>query len=341
MKKCRLSVLLLAIIISFSACGFKSADDEKNAAEQARFSFIDVGQGDCALISYGDKNILIDAGTTESGRDISNFLFEKDIDSIDCFIGTHPHEDHLGGAAAVLSEISAEKIFLNGDDSTSYFFERFADILLEKKINPVIPDMGRTYETGPFKIKFLSPEEDFGNKNDNSLVCIVEYGNVKALFMGDAERKVEAELLKSKADIGADILKVGHHGSRYGSSAEFLAAVSPSVAVIQSGKDNSYGHPHQETLDRLKKCGTEVMRCDVSGTVELFTDGERIYGKDGKEYVKRKKAEYRPLYIGNKKSGVFHCEACPNLPGEKNRVDFENREEAVFEGYAPCGNCNP
>ena len=120
--------------------------------------------------------------------------------------------------ASVLSSIDTGTVFLNGDSSSSFFYEKFIDTLIKKNINSQIPDTDCKYEIGPFRITFLSPQRDFGNANDNSLVFTVEFGEIKALFTGDAERSVEAELIKNKRAIDADILKVGHHGSRYASS---------------------------------------------------------------------------------------------------------------------------
>lgn len=346
MQKRRLTVCVLLIMLLFTACTH-SADYNADAGVEsiqgsAQFHFIDVGQGDCTLIRSGDTNIMIDAGTWESGSIICEYLSDLDIDYLDCFIGSHPHEDHLGGGAAVLSNVDVGTVYLNGETSSSYFFERFADVLLDEEITPLIPEIGFIYDIGPFRLEFLSPEVDFGDTNDNSLVLTVEYGDVRALFTGDAERSVEAELVKSGKNISADILKVGHHGSRYSSSAEFLNRVYPDIAVIQSGSGNSYGHPHEEAIERIEACGAEILRCDNLGTVVLSTDGKSIYRATGEVYEEKEEREaLEQVYIGNKKSKIFHCETCPNLPGDKNRIVFNERENAVSAGYSPCGNCNP
>lgn len=346
MQKHKLTIYILIALLLFTSCTYSLdytlEEDTTKTQGDAQFHFIDVGQGDCTLIRSGDTNIMIDAGTWESGSVICEYLSNLGIDYLDCFIGSHPHEDHLGGAAAVLSAMDVGAVYLNGETSSSYFFERFADTLLEEDITPLIPDIGFIYDVGPFKLEFLSPERDFGDTNDNSLVLTVKYGDVKVLFTGDAERSVEAELIKNGRNISADILKVGHHGSRYASSAEFLNRVYPSVAVIQSGSGNSYGHPHDEAIERIEACGAEILRCDNLGTVVLSTDGKNIYKASGEAYEeKEEREEIEQIYIGNKKSKVFHCETCPNLPGDKNRIVFNKRENAVLAGYSACGNCNP
>ncbi len=346
MQKRRLIICVLLIALLFTACtqstNYSAVESVSSNQNAAQFHFIDVGQGDCTLIRSGDTNIMIDAGTTQSGSVICEYLSNLGIDYLDCFIGSHPHEDHLGGAAAVLSSVEVGSVYLNGETSSSYFFERFVDILLEEEITPLIPDIGFIYDIGPFRLEFLSPEKDFGNTNDNSLVLTVEYGDVKALFTGDAERSVESELIKTGKKISADILKVAHHGSRYASSAEFLNRVYPGVTVIQSGSGNSYGHPHKEALERIEACGAQILRCDNLGTVVLSTDGKTIFNASGEAYEEKEERDViEQIYIGNKKSKVFHCETCPNLPGDKNRIIFNEREDAAKAGYSACGNCNP
>lgn len=359
MHKSRFLIILVIIALLFTSCSLYSVfniDESKlstdlidktelqidTAKDTAEFHFIDVGQGDCILVRSGDTNILIDAGTAQSGHIVYNYLTELGIDSLDYFIGTHPHEDHLGGAKSVLLSIDVKTVFVNSDASPSYFYERFVDTLIDKEITPVIPNMDCIYKLGPFRIKFLSPNKDFGNANDNSLVVMIQFGDIKALFTGDSERAVEADLIKNNVNISADILKVGHHGSRYASSAEFLNAVSPRVAVIQCGEGNSYGHPHKEALERLSKIGAGTLRTDEEGNIILVTDGKTIQKTTGEIYEKPKETPKMMLeYIGNRKSKVFHTESCPNLPGESNRVKFTSLEDAINSGFKKCGNCNP
>ena len=358
MHKRSLLIILLIVVIFTSCTSFLSASPnnkvskfvtaDKSEADItqkdniAKFHFIDVGQGDCILIQGKDTNLLIDARTTQSGSIIYKYLKNLGIDYLDYFIGTHPHEDHLGGAALVLSSIDVGKVFVNPDTSTSYFYEKFLNTLIQKNITPVLPDTDCIYEIGPFRLKFLSPTKDFGNANDNSLVLTVQFGDIRALFTGDAERAVEAELIKTNFNISADILKVGHHGSRYASSAEFLNAVYPDVSVIQCGEENSYGHPHEEALQRLESIGSALLRTDKEGSIVLVTDGKTIQKEDGETYENSGETpSLKLMYIGNIKSKVFHTEECPNLPVEKNRTVFYSREDAISLGYKECRNCNP
>lgn len=346
----KLLLFLLILILLLTACVFPETKNSSLTEKQitvsentAEFHFIDVGQGDCILVQDADVKILIDAGTTESGSTICAYLENLGIDYLDCFIGTHPHEDHLGGAAAILSEIQVGKVYLNGETSNSYFFERLVDILIDKNITPSIPEFYSPYEFGKFNVEFISPTVNFEDTNNNSLVTMISYGDIKALFTGDSERPVEAELIYNKSkNLKADILKVGHHGSRNGTSNEFLKAVNPSVAVIQCGKDNSYGHPHKEAIDRLENANIEILRTDEVGSIILRTDGTNIFNaSDEIIEVKENESQIEIIYIGNKKSKVYHSEACPNLPKEQNQILFSSREDAEKAQYSPCGNCMP
>ena len=353
------SYLLFAITLIFllTACyqsNHKELSNEIPASSDAvaSFHFIDVGQGDCTLITDGITNILIDAGTYESGSDVCHYLEKLGIKEIDFFIGTHPHDDHLGGASSLLKLFEVKKVYMNQDTSNAYFYEKLLDVLIKKSITPVSPQPRKTYKEGEFEIQFLSPDVDFGDTNDNSLVTMVTYKNIKALFMGDAERKVESYLTEHNYSLSADILKIGHHGSRNATSNEFLYNVNPRVAVIQCGEGNSYGHPHEETLHRIKNRQIPLLRTDTKGTIVLRTDGDKLYSATEEIELKEdnvSSSEPSPAspfevsegYIGNANSKVFHMSSCPNLPSQNNRINFSNRTDATDSGYKPCGNCNP
>ena len=350
MKKYRIIILIIIIALSLFVCNYKKpyplSDTEIAQSEDtAQFHFIDVGQGDCILIQNGKTNIMIDAGTYESGSVICKYLEDLGIEYLDYFIGTHPHEDHLGGASSVLRSVDVGTVFLGGETSTAYYFEKLVDVLIERDIEPVIPDMNCIYEIGALRLKFLSPTKDFKDTNHNSLIAMVQFKDVKAIFTGDAEAPSETNMIEEGLNLSADILKVGHHGSRYGSTAKFLAKVKPSVSVISCGENNSYGHPHKEALERLSAIGTTVLRTDKLGTVLLRTDGKNIYNATG-EVIEKNNTDIsnyntEEVYIGNKKSKIFHISGCPNLPSEKNSVNLISRESAIDEGYKACGNCNP
>ncbi len=348
MIKKKLLLILFIITLGLYACSpsprsIVTTEKIGESVDTAQFHFIDVGQGDCTLIRSGKTSILVDCGTYESGGKLCEYLQNLGIKSIDYLIGTHPHEDHLGGSSAVLRLFDVKNVILNGEMSSSYFFERMVDVLEQKNITPYIPEIGKKYTSGPFEFEFLSPETDFGDENHNSLVVMVKYKDIKTLITGDIERPVESYLVNHDKDLSADILKVAHHGSRNGSSSEFLRKVNPTIAVIQCGKDNSYGHPHYETLKRFEKTHASVLRTDEEGTIVIRTDGKTLYNAS-EEVVSKKTTENddkQKSFIGNIKSMVLHSSQCRNLPSENNRIYFDTKEEALDMKYKPCGNCKP
>lgn len=176
----------------------------------------------------------------------------------------------------------------------------------------------------------------------------IRYNNISFLFTGDAENISEAEQLEMGYNLRADVLKVGHHGSSSSSTIEYLTAVSPSYAVISCGKDNTYGHPHDNTITSIKKCAGEVYRTDECGTIVFTTDGETLtvetfdkYGIDEEKEENAVTPSTMFLYIGNKNSKIFHLPSCSSLPVESNRVYFYERAEAVNNQYQPCKKCKP
>ena len=226
------------------------------------FHFIDVGQGDAALILTDEAAIVIDAGPVSSGGELVSYI-EKYTDKIDCLVISHPHEDHMGGAAELISSLDVAEVLMTVYDSDAAFYSRALDAMSEKNVKITIVSVGETYTVGDVKMTVLSPSKDYGDKNNNSIVLRAEVDGVSALFTGDAETIAEEDILDGYSwQLNSDILKVGHHGSYTSSSEKFLDAVSPEYAVISCGKDNSYGHPHQTTLNKLKARGVEYYRTD-------------------------------------------------------------------------------
>ena len=326
-----------AIINDF---GDYTSKNEVSLENVLKVHFIDVGQGDCIFVQSENTNMLVDAGTSESANDICGYLDSLGIKKIDYFVGTHPHEDHLGGAAAVILNYDVKTVYMTEHPSSSFFYEKLLDALIRRNMTVNVPKTGCIYKAEGFEFEFLSPEIDFGNENDNSIVMRIDYGETSILLMGDAEKNTEEYLLENKKNVKADILKIGHHGSRNGSTTKFLNAVKPRAAVIQCGIDNSYGHPHKEAIERLAKFGVQIFRCDESGSVVLMSDGENVFSENG-EKIKENTVQVEIKYIGNKKSKKYHGEDCPSLPSEKNSIIFTSEDEAIIRGYSPCGSCRP
>lgn len=239
--------------------------------------YFDVGQGDSILLQQGKYAMLIDSGTPDSKDTLLEYLKSLNVTKLQYFIGTHVHDDHIGGAAAVISNLTVNKVYFTKQTSTTAAFENFIDAVSEKGLKLTVPKVGEKFKLGNAIVTVVAPKGgDYSSENDFSIVVKVVYGNTSFLFTGDAGTASEKEMLKSGIDLSADVLKVGHHGSSSSSSAEFLDAVNPQYAVISVGKNNLYGFPTRSILDKLKKKHIAVYRTDCGGTVTAVSDGESV-----------------------------------------------------------------
>lgn len=243
------------------------------AQEDLLIDFIDVGQADSILIRNQDKVMLIDAGTNEAGKTVVNYLETLGITKIDYLIGTHPHEDHIGGLDDVINNFDIGQIYMPKMETTTKTFEDVLDAIENKNLTVTAPNKGDKIKIGQAEGEFMTePILDEDNLNISSLVLRVEFGNTSYLFMGDAEEENEETISWPKTNV----LKVGHHGSSTSSSESFLKQVQPKYAIIMAGKDNSYGLPTQETINKLNNIGSEIYRTDEDGTIQMTSDGNTI-----------------------------------------------------------------
>lgn len=233
--------------------------------------FIDVGQADSILIVNKDEAMLIDAGNNDDGEDVVNFIKEKEIQKLNYVIGTHPHEDHIGGLDDVIDSFEIENIMLPDITTNTKTFEDVIDSIENKKLEITIPQIGDTFKIGDANCEVKSSIINKSNLNLASIVIRLEYGNTSFLFMGDAEKENEEQINWEPVTV----LKVGHHGSSTSSSLEFLKQVNPQIAVIMVGKDNDYGHPEQEILTKLNNIGSKIYRTDLNGTITVISDGNK------------------------------------------------------------------
>jgi len=234
--------------------------------------FFDVGQGDAVLFQGEDFTILIDAGRHDRA-DVVPYLERAGVEAIDLFIGTHPHADHVGQCADVMHRFPVGEVWLSGDAHTTRTFERCIDAILASDAGYREPRAGEVYQIGAARVEVLHPATLSDGFNNNSIVVRVVYGDVAFLMTGDAEAEAEAAMLGRRHRLSADVLKVGHHGSRTSSTAAFLQAVRPGVAIYSAGRDNPYGHPHAETLRTVAALGIPLYGTDVHGTIRVATDG--------------------------------------------------------------------
>lgn len=243
-----------------------------------KIDFLDVGQGSAILIAAPNSNqVLIDGGPSDAVLAKLGEALPLGDRRIELLILTHPDSDHLSGLVEVLKRYDVGEILESGIVDNSAEYQAWNDLIAAKKIPVVFAQAGDLIKIADnLAIKILYPlakinGQDFGkNTNATSLVGKIIYGQNSVLFTGDAEEQTEKPLVMMGADLKADILVVGHHGSKNSTSAEFLAAAAPRLAVIQVGRKNKYGHPTQEVLDRLK--GINVFRTDLDGDVDFSCD---------------------------------------------------------------------
>ena len=245
--------------------------------ENLKIHFIDVGQADSILIQQGSKFMLIDAGNNADGKLVKNYLLQEGVKSLDYVIGTHPHEDHIGGLDYVINDFEIGKLYLPKVTSTTKTFQDVVTAMKNKGLKATAPKVGEIFNLGSAKCTILAPNSsEYKGMNNYSIVIKLEFGNNSFLFAGDAEQISEKEMLAKGFDVSAHLLKIGHHGSHSSTTNEFLSKVNPKYAVISSGAGNSYEHPHKETMDKLKNANIPVYRTDELGTIIATSNGQTI-----------------------------------------------------------------
>ena len=247
--------------------------DTSIVLEEFTAHFIDVGQGDSILIQTSSQNILIDGGNR--GDTVVDYLISQGVDNLELIIGTHPHADHIGGLINVMEAIPVDEVIDPGVAHTTITFEDYLDIIDEKDIKFTEGRAGMTRDLGGgAELEIIHPVSPSSNHlNNASIVARITFGQISFLLTGDAESDAESEMLARDYILESTILKVGHHGSNTSTTQAFLNAVNPEVAVIMCGLDNTYGHPHEETLNKLSLANVSIYRTDLHGNVIIKTDG--------------------------------------------------------------------
>ncbi len=250
--------------------------------------FIDVGQGDCSLIMYDDRAMLIDCGEFEEAETVISYLRAQGVKKLDYVVATHPHSDHMGAMSEIISGFDVEKVIAPKVSEeltpTSKVYKNFLMALKKKgmKLTAAKPEtrysLGEANEEGevPPEFEILAPLKNYDDLNNYSVVLRLTYGSTSYLFTGDAEKTAQNDILEAGENVDSDVLKVGHHGSSTSTGEKFLEAVSPDICIIQCGEGNKYGHPHAETVDEIEEYGAKWYSNDRNGNIVLYSDGEKI-----------------------------------------------------------------
>lgn len=346
-KKRYLKVFWVIIFLFLVIVFIKEASYNNFANEKLVISYLDVGQGDCAFIELPNgKSVLIDSGNYENAYDIINFIKQSGTYTLYYVIATHPHADHIGSMAEIINTFNVKNFYMPKAYHTTTTFENLLDTIDAKGLTIQTAKAGKTiFKFGSVKAEFLAPNsQGYDNLNDYSAVIMLTYNNKKFLFMGDAQKQSENEILSAGFDVAADVIKVGHHGSDTSSTQNFIKAVNPSIAVISVGSDNSYGHPDKLVLTTLSQSNAQVWRTDEKGTIIVTCDGVNITLSNIKKSVQSNAPPSDSLQGDNiivyitETGSKYHRADCRHLHSSKIAVELDKLDT---KKYLPCSVCNP
>ena len=344
----RFLIILLALLLLLSSCAlayfFIIQAPTVDAGAKLTVHFIDVGQADCALLACGGEYMLIDGGNVADSSLVVSYLEKVGVRELAAVVCSHAHEDHVGGLPAVLAVYPTKAVYAPTNTYSSKVFDDFLYYTDQQRLEITIPAPGDRIDFGGATVTVLGPTKSYADPNNTSIVLMVQFGQTKFLFTGDMETEAEGDMLDywgEYFDWHADVLKVGHHGSDTSTGYRFLRAVMPAYGLISVGEGNTYGHPHEAPLSRLEQAGVVQYRTDKLGTVIATSDGKTVHftweAANGQPQDPTVGAPTE--FIGSKNSKTLHLPTCSSLPKEENRVIFKDYDEAIAQGYKPCGRC--
>ena len=328
--------------------------------------FLDVGEGNATLIESEGKYMLIDGGVNAKSSYVVAYLKKQGIESLNYVIATHYDADHLAGVVGVLHVFPVETIIGPQYSTDTKIYRSFMEQLSAHDYTLISPDVGDEYQMGDITFTVVGPAR-YGHtdENDDSVAVRIRHGDNSFLIAGDAGAESEQEIAESGVHLKSDVYLVNHHGSETSTTQEFLDLVDPEYAVISSGTEgNNYGHPRKAVLDRLQQKDVKLFRTDIQGEVIVTSDGTGLSfsqepcndftpGGEGTtsentqataEDTTAVISEEGATYILNTSSRKFHlpdCQAVENMK-DKNKSYFTGtKEEAIENGYDPCGWCLP
>lgn len=354
MKRYIASLIAVIIAAMLASCSIVSPKEAAMAEIDGDMvaHFIDVGQGDSILLESRGEYVLIDAGESDYGETVLNYIKDLGAESVKYVIATHPHSDHAGGLRKVINGIKTSNFITSKTNDDSPVWVKLLKTVDELGINRIGAEVGDTYSFGSSEFTIMGPVSDsYEDYNGYSVVVKAVCGDISMLLTGDAEILNEKEMLSAGENLNADLLKCGHHGSSDATCTRFLKAVDPTFAVIPCGKHNEYGHPHKQTKEKLELLGCQYYTTAECGTITASTDGKSLSLRslDGSmasdEYTagEPKNTASRLSFIGNRDSMYFHEPTCNTAKSinPENKIEIGTYEQAISDGYEPCQECNP
>lgn len=345
-----------------------SVADVADVRGELKISYINVGQADSILIQQGNNSMLIDAGNNGDSVTVKKYISSQGISKLDYVVGTHPHEDHIGGLDHVINSFQTGKIYMPKAISSTKTFKDVVVAIKNKKMNATVPVPGETFKLGEANCMILGPvNSNSEDLNTYSIVIKITFGNNKFLFTGDAQESNEEDMINKGYDLTADVLKVGHHGSHTSTYENFLNKVNPKYAVISVGEGNSYGHPHKGTMERLQGKEIKVYRTDECGTIVCTSDGKNIsfnvnpgdykYNGNGSDTNSSgaptskltpsktsvpaetlSSGDNNTVVYKTKTGSCYHMDGCKKLSKSKIKTTLKDAKAANLK---PCNNCHP
>lgn len=344
-------VLLLAILLLSSCVAENATPAQVPKLEEGIMAvhFFDVGQGDSEFIQFPNgETMLIDAGETDMGETVVEDIKALGYSEITYIVATHPHSDHIGGMSDVFDAFDIKNLYLPNAISSSNVYQSLLDAVEAEGCNVIQAQSGvAVIDENNLSVRFIAPvSNDYDNLNNFSAVLKINYYENSFLFMGDAEELAENEMI---FDVNADVIKVGHHGSKTSSSKSFIARVNPQYAVFEVGKSNSYGHPHEEILKRWQNIGAKILRTDENGNITITSDGQELavstdvcLSNIDIETESVNQMEYD--WVLNTNSKKIHMPDCSSVSKiSKSNIEYsdKNINELKEMGYTCCKSCNP
>lgn len=329
--------------------------------------YIDVGQGDATLVQCNGHYLLIDGGPADSSSKMYSLLSKSKIKKIDYIIATHPDADHIGGLSGALNYAKVDICFSSVSEHDTKTFKSLKKYLKKQGVNINVPKSNISFNLESAKVELFITNSSVDDTNNDSIITKITYGDNSFIFMGDAGKEEEKELISEKYSLACDVIKVGHHGSRDATSRELLKNAKPKYAVISVGEQNAYGHPTKETLYRLKSQNIILYRTDVNGDILCSSDGKElsfIVDKNASDEVlwstqsinndassnntvissKEVKVPEGTTFVLNTNTKKFHLPKCQSVYEikDKNRKCVSlTRNEIIEQGYSPCNSCKP